>query len=118
MPVVSLTDPALDDRRACLADALTVALGLLGLARAGELVYNTYGGTVGVRVLDGTQPFGLRTVEDSHADGAAIGVVNQLARPRKPEETKSHCQSVSQTRSPIVQRWVSQADNWHPDGTS
>jgi hypothetical protein len=58
-----------------LADALEVALGSMGLSRdGGELTYNTYGGSVGTRVIGGgTGPMWLRVGRQRWRDNPRTG---------------------------------------------
>jgi hypothetical protein len=67
------------DRRAWLAEALGAALSAMHLVRSGELTYNTYGGSVGTRVLDNSsEPRWLR-----------VGRLRPRENPREGWETSA-----------------------------
>jgi hypothetical protein len=64
----------MDDRRSYLASALIVAEKAMGLTHDDDrLTYNTYGGTVGVRVLAGTEPRWLRVTRQHRRGRTRMG---------------------------------------------
>jgi hypothetical protein len=72
----------MNDRRAYLERALAVALDDLGLVRDDEcLTYNTYGGTVGLRVLDGAEQRWLRVTRQHRRGRTKEGWATSTAIP-------------------------------------